>query len=183
MLLLNNLNLEQKDIVEYNDNLLVIACPGSGKTRTLVAKLIYEGMKLKKNEKVAAITYTNLAAEEIALRLDANYIDNQFYWGGTIHSFCTNWIIKPYSHVIEELKYGYTFIDEDDVEEIIKNILDTLSLKYVDFNTRRNSNGDLLSLNEKNDLILNEYDRKLKTERLIDYDLILYYSSLALHKP
>lgn len=82
MFLLNNLSTEQKEIVEYNDNLLVIACPGSGKTRTLVAKLIYEGMKLKKNEKVAAITYTNLAAEEIALRLEANCADDHFYWGG-----------------------------------------------------------------------------------------------------
>lgn len=176
MLLLNTLSLEQKEIVEYNDNLLVIACPGSGKTRTLVAKLIFEGNKLKKNEKVAAITYTNLAAEEIALRLEANCIDDQFYWGGTIHSFCTNWIIKPFSHVLEELKNGYTFIDEDDVEEIIQNILVTLSLRNVEFNTRRDLNGNLVSLNEQNGIILKEYDIKLKTKRLVDFDLILYYS-------
>lgn len=176
MFLLNNLSLEQKEIVEYNDNLLVIACPGSGKTRTLVAKLIYEGLKLKKNEKVAAITYTNLAAEEIALRLEANCADDDFYWGGTIHSFCTNWIIRPFSHVLEELKYGYTFLDEDDVEEIKDNILDISGLRNIEFNTRRNQNGDLINLNDENELILIEYDRKLKTERLVDYDLILYYS-------
>ncbi|AVF28911.1 UvrD-helicase domain-containing protein [Paenibacillus larvae] len=170
MLLLNTLSLEQKGIVEYNDNLLVIACPGSGKTRTLVAKLIYEGIKLKKNEKVAAITYTNLAAEEIALRLEANCIEDQFYWGGTIHSFCRNWIIKPFSHLVEELKYGYSLLDEDDVKEIKQGLGD------INLNTRRNPNGDLVSVNEENDLILKEYDHKLKTERLVDYDLILYYA-------
>lgn len=176
MLLLNTLSLEQMDIVEYNDNLLVIACPGSGKTRTLVAKLIYEGTKLKKNEKIVAITYTNLAAEEISLRLDTNCIDDQFYWGGTIHSFCTNWIIKPYSHILKELKYGYTFLDEDDVEEMLNSIMDTLDLRNVEFNTRRNQNGDFISLNDENSLLLQEYDHRLKNERLVDYDLILYYS-------
>ncbi|KFN12122.1 MAG: ATP-dependent helicase [Paenibacillus macerans] len=182
MILLNTLSTEQREIVEFNDNLLVIACPGSGKTRTLVAKLIYEGMKLKKNEKVAAITYTNLAAEEIELRLEANFVDNQFYWGGTIHSFCTNWIIKPFSHVLDELKYGYSFLDEDDVQEITDNIMDTLNLRNIDFNTRRNQNGDFISINDENDLILKEYDRKLKKERLVDFDLILFYSYKILKK-
>lgn len=176
MNLLNSLNTEQKEVVEYNDHLLVIACPGSGKTRTLVAKLIYESTRLQKNEKIAAITYTNLAADEIALRLESNSIDDKFYWGGTIHSFCTNWIIKPFSHLIEELKYGYTFIDEEDVEEITDNIMNSLGLINIEFSTRRDSNGDFISLNEKNDMLLIEYDRKIKRERLVDFDLVLYYS-------
>ncbi|EGP1456974.1 UvrD-helicase domain-containing protein, partial [Salmonella enterica] len=29
------------DAVEFNDNLLLTACPGSGKTKTLVSKLCY----------------------------------------------------------------------------------------------------------------------------------------------
>lgn len=67
-------------------------------------------------------------------------------------------------------------MDEDDVEEIKNNILDISGLRNIEFNTRRNQNGDLINLNDENELILIEYDRKLKTERLVDYDLILYYS-------
>ncbi|MBD2845459.1 ATP-dependent helicase [Paenibacillus sp. IB182496] len=163
MNLLNSLNTEQKEVVEYNDHLLVIACPGSGKTRTLVAKLIYEGTRLKKNEKIAAITYTNLAAEEIELRLEANCVDDKFYWGGTIHSFCSNWIIKPFSHLVEELKYGYTFIDEEDVEEITENIMKSLDLKYIEFNTRRDPNGNMVGLNEENVMLLIESVQKAST--------------------
>ncbi|MEK5418537.1 ATP-dependent helicase [Paenibacillus sp. FSL L8-0708] len=176
MKLLNSLNTEQKEVVEFNDHILVTACPGSGKTRTLVAKLVYEGNKLKKNQKVAAITYTNLAAEEIEHRLEANCIDDQFYWGGTIHSFCTQWILKPFSHLIEELRYGYSFIDEEDAEEIIDSIKDTMSLGWINYSTRRNANGEFTNLNEENDVLLREYDRKLKIERFVDFDLILYYS-------
>lgn len=32
---------EQRDAVEYSGNLLLTACPGSGKTKTLVSKLAY----------------------------------------------------------------------------------------------------------------------------------------------
>lgn len=176
MNLLNLLNAEQKEVVEYNDHMLVAACPGSGKTRTLVAKLIYEGAKLKKNQKIAAITYTNLAAEEIEHRLESNCIEDQFYWGGTIHSFCIQWVLKPFSYLVEELRYGYSFIDEEHSEEIIDSIKNTMQLGNINYSTRRNANGELANLNSDNDLLLREYDRRLKAERLVDFDLILYYS-------
>ncbi|XIP46419.1 UvrD-helicase domain-containing protein [Enterococcus faecium] len=40
--IVNDLNLEQKDVVESEDNLYVNACPGSGKTRVLTRKIAYQ---------------------------------------------------------------------------------------------------------------------------------------------
>ncbi|WP_426725968.1 UvrD-helicase domain-containing protein [Enterobacter cloacae complex sp. 277I4] len=36
-----NLTSEQMDAVKFNGNLLLTACPGSGKTKTLVSKLCF----------------------------------------------------------------------------------------------------------------------------------------------
>ncbi|MCP8592646.1 UvrD-helicase domain-containing protein, partial [Acinetobacter baumannii] len=43
--IVNDLNLEQKDVVESEDNLYVNACPGSGKTRVLTRKIAYQAIK------------------------------------------------------------------------------------------------------------------------------------------
>ncbi|HBT4473254.1 TPA: UvrD-helicase domain-containing protein, partial [Enterococcus faecium] len=68
--IVNDLNLEQKDVVESEDNLYVNACPGSGKTRVLTRKIAYQAIKHDGSlKRIIAITYTNRAAEEIKERL------------------------------------------------------------------------------------------------------------------
>lgn len=68
-----NLTPEQMDAVTYVDDMLLSACPGSGKTKTLVSKLYHildnsEDLLIGKR-KVVAITYTNIAADTITERL------------------------------------------------------------------------------------------------------------------
>ena len=65
------LNEEQSAVVRDNDNILLVACPGSGKTRTLTYKVANELSKLDSHKKfVIAITYTNRAANEIKERIE-----------------------------------------------------------------------------------------------------------------
>ena len=62
---------EQIEICKSEDNLLVKACPGSGKTRTITYKLAYRIEKHPENvKKLVAITYTNRAADEIIQRIN-----------------------------------------------------------------------------------------------------------------
>lgn len=62
----SKLNDQQIQAVEIDMHALVIACPGSGKTRVLTAKIAFELEKpTSKRKKIAALTYTNRAAEEI----------------------------------------------------------------------------------------------------------------------
>ncbi|MGQ3817090.1 UvrD-helicase domain-containing protein [Klebsiella quasipneumoniae subsp. similipneumoniae] len=56
---------EQIKSVLHEGNAVVMACPGSGKTRTLSYKIAYELSKSKVNRFIIALTYTNSAADEI----------------------------------------------------------------------------------------------------------------------
>ena len=91
------LNTDQELAVLESKSVLLIACPGSGKTRTLTYKIAYELDKLRsKKEFLIAITYTNRAADEVKERVMLLGVDTSQLWIGTIHSFCLEWILRPY---------------------------------------------------------------------------------------
>ena len=84
------LSEKQKAIVDFTEGaLLVKAGPGSGKTRVLIER-IKNLLRYKKRSKILALTFSNLAAEEMKQRLVEDkeieeFIDNVNV--GTIHSF------------------------------------------------------------------------------------------------
>ena len=81
------LNDEQDAAVRFEGGQFIIACPGSGKTRTLTYKIAYELSRLTSKRKfVVAITYTNRAADEIHERIEALGVDTTQLWIGTIHA-------------------------------------------------------------------------------------------------
>ncbi|MEA2003354.1 MAG: ATP-dependent helicase [archaeon] len=91
-----NLNAKQnRAVFKLTGNTLISASPGSGKTRTLVARAVHKLDILPKYKTIALITYTNAAADEIASRLVAE--KNVFI--GTIHSFCLKYILRPFSWI------------------------------------------------------------------------------------
>ena len=91
----NDLNPEQEKAIYNENSILLIACPGSGKTRTITYKIAYELSKLESNKQyIVAITYTNRAADEIKERIELLGVDTEQLWIGTIHSFCVEWILK-----------------------------------------------------------------------------------------
>ena len=91
---------QQHAAVIYDGNLSLTACPGSGKTRTLSAKLVREIEPLRGTPRaVACITYTNSAVQEIEQRA-ATLIepaDEIHFAVSTIHSFCLNNILRPFA--------------------------------------------------------------------------------------
>lgn len=87
------LNTQQKKAVfEIKSNCLVSASPGSGKTRTLVARAQYQLESLPQFKSLALITYTNAGADEIYSRIST---DKDIFIG-TIHSFCLEYILRPF---------------------------------------------------------------------------------------
>lgn len=67
---LDQLNDDQRRAVRHPGNLVVRAGPGSGKTRTLVAKAGYLlDAEVSARRGVASITYTRQAAREVTSRL------------------------------------------------------------------------------------------------------------------
>ncbi|WP_341744828.1 ATP-dependent helicase [Azonexus hydrophilus] len=63
-----NLNPEQQQVVDHDGNCLVVACPGSGKTRVIVIKIGHI-LKTVPKSRVCAVTFTRDAANELHERL------------------------------------------------------------------------------------------------------------------
>ena len=115
-----SLNDEQEVAILEKDSVLLIACPGSGKTRTLTYKIAYELSRLNSNKEfVIAITYTNNAADEIKERVELLGVDTTQLWIGTIHSFCMEWILKPYHLYSERLNNGFKVCNSFDTVNYI----------------------------------------------------------------
>lgn len=99
--LLERLNPEQLAAVEYDDNTVVLAGPGSGKTDTIVlkvARLLHSEVPPPRG--VACITYGNDAVREFSIRLRRLGIrQGQRLFLGTVHSFCLNRILRPFATI------------------------------------------------------------------------------------
>lgn len=118
-----SLNPEQVAAIECAENVFLSACPGSGKTRTLTYKIAAQLSALDSEKKtVVAITYTHRAADEIRDRVEQLGVPTQNLWIGTIHSFCLDWILRPYGMYHPRLKKGFRVIDSQESERMIEEL-------------------------------------------------------------
>lgn len=178
-MILAKLNDEQKLAVKQDGHVLLTACPGSGKTRVLIHKLAYKLKQLPDNTKkrIAAVTFTVRASEEIFRRLNGIGINSNKIWSGTLHSFCFEWILKPYSCYLPELTNGFAIADESFASDLISSLKAKYGLKEIDpVNLRMNRDGNYVEQKSIQKNLLAEYHSILTSKKLIDFELILYYS-------
>ncbi|MDD5431001.1 MAG: UvrD-helicase domain-containing protein [Candidatus Pacebacteria bacterium] len=178
------LNLKQQEAAEHKDGpLLITAGAGSGKTKTLVSRLL----KLLESdvipEKIVAITFTNKAANEIKKRVAA-IKKNQNYqpFIGTIHSFGAQ-IIKQEAPYFGRTK-NFTIFDDEDSLSLIKRILKDRDLPKERFNPLAimakisDIKSELKDVGEENEnaydsklaAIFNVYESELKKNNAFDFD-------------
>lgn len=176
------LNQEQAAAVEESSSVFLIACPGSGKTRTLTYKIAYE-LSLRTDKRiVVAITYTHRAADEIQERIEGMGVDTTGLWIGTIHSFCLEWIIKPYGIYHPELARGYRVLDKHDRELMLERLCSSYrGVTHWDCDYYFNSVGYHLGCTDTRKhkvihKILHEYFCELAKTRQIDFELILWHA-------
>lgn len=178
-----SLNAEQEEAIGEPESVFLIACPGSGKTRTLTYKVASELEKIDSHRKfVAAITYTHRAADEIEERIAALGVDTAQLWIGTIHAFCLEWILKPYGTYHPDLQRGFQVINSHESEVIFKRLcagyrsVSTFDCDYyftessIELGCRTASK--LPSIRK----ILSDYFEEIGTARQIDFELILKYA-------
>lgn len=94
--------LEQAAVVAAGGNCVVQACPGSGKTRTVGTRLAHrmEGWGSQRSG-IAAISFTNVAAREIADQLNRLGLPRTVpspHFLGTIDSFVDRFMFMPHAH-------------------------------------------------------------------------------------
>jgi len=118
-------NPKQLEAIQSTDGpLLIIAGPGSGKTFTLVERIVYLiTQKGVAPENLLVVTFTEKAAQELTTRisnrlnaLNIRFNLNEMYLG-TIHSICLRWL-EEYRE-FTRLKRNYTMMDEFDQKYFI----------------------------------------------------------------
>lgn len=111
-----NLTIEQKAAVDQAGNVCLVSCPGSGKTRTIAAKLVSCINDVRNStRKVACITHTNAAADEIEFRMcQLLFADEDTYYEVcTIHAFVLQNILKPFHRLLPEFIDGFEILTSD----------------------------------------------------------------------
>ncbi|WP_329486631.1 ATP-dependent helicase [Kitasatospora sp. NBC_01246] len=100
---IKELDPQQREAATHAGNVIVIAGPGAGKTRTLVARVGVLLTTTSSRRGVAALTYTEAAADEMTTRLHGLGIrPGRRLTSATVHSFCLNSVLRPYAHLIDE---------------------------------------------------------------------------------
>lgn len=192
-----NLSSKQKQIVEHIDGaLLVKAGPGSGKTRVLTERVKHL-LSEKKRSRVLALTFSNMAAEEMRSRLET---DPDVGEGvervtiGTIHSFCLDIIqsrgyllgLRPdislfesendrsailRSVILDEAEFGMLLRRQQKPEDFLKNCLSMISEQK-----RSLVSPELCSINEPFPSIYQKYNDILRNQNAMDFDDILFFA-------
>ncbi|MDB5388408.1 MAG: ATP-dependent helicase [Planctomycetaceae bacterium] len=122
---------EQQAAVDYQDNLCLTSCPGSGKTRTIIVKLHRCIEEVRGTpRRIACITYTNAGVHEIEarLRLYGSSGDGDLCEVSTIHAFCLNYVLRPFAHLIPHLQGEWSVATSDD--PWFSSLVTRLSKKY-----------------------------------------------------
>jgi DNA helicase-2/ATP-dependent DNA helicase PcrA len=123
------LNEQQLDAVTVDGGAtLVLAGPGSGKTRVLTHRIAYliDQMGIPPYH-ILAVTFTNKAANEMKKRLESMVPERaQSVWLGTFHSICVKILRREARYL--PVDSNFTIYDVDDQAALIKNILKDLNL-------------------------------------------------------
>ena len=129
-----NLNKQQDKIVkaeQNKENILVLACPGSGKTHTLISRYINlvtnhpSGVNVDPDS-IIMITFTKKAGMEMENRLK-NLIPTKLpHYVGSLHGL-------GYRLLQRFNKINYTVLDDKDSRYLLKDVVDsTLSIDNID---------------------------------------------------
>lgn len=136
--LLSGLNAQQREAVSTVDGpMLVLAGPGSGKTRVLTHRIAYLIREVGiRPWNILAVTFTNKAAAEMRERVErllGGRLDGLQI--GTFHAICARLLRMEGDH----LPYGpdYAIYDTDDQQSLMRTILHELNIDTKKFNPGR----------------------------------------------
>ena len=125
---------EQRGAVNERGHVCLGSCPGSGKTRAIVAKLLscIESVR-DTTRRIACITHTVSAADEIEIRLRETCFAGEdiYYEVATIHGFALQNILRPFNRLLTELRHGFTILtpDADEYSQRAKQLIHNYGLK------------------------------------------------------
>jgi DNA helicase-2/ATP-dependent DNA helicase PcrA len=185
------LTSEQQAAVSFENDLLLSACPGSGKTRVILAKLLRLADQVVATPRfIGCITYTNAAVDEIEFRLRtyASTASAEKCEIATIHSFCLQFILKPYCWLIPEIPTGFKVLTREarEFEQIVRSVEDAFgraanSRTYDEYDSLSiDANGQPTGEGFTSGIVTEEsaslYWETVRTRGYLDFSMILSYS-------
>jgi DNA helicase-2/ATP-dependent DNA helicase PcrA len=194
--LLAGLNVQQKQAVMVGSGpILVMAGPGSGKTRVLTHRIAYLIGKMGvRPYNILAVTFTNKAAREMESRVD-NLLGEGAHGVtlGTFHAICAKILRREAEHL--PIKANFVIFDEDDQLALVKRVIADLNLDEKQYRPLSILNS---ISNAKNELILPDeypqqtyrdevvkrvyigYQQMLLANNAVDFDDLLLYTAFLL---
>ena len=196
--LLDNLNPQQLQAVTAGDGqILVLAGPGSGKTRVLTRRLAWliehEGIPAYD---IIAVTFTNKAAREMESRV-VNLVQRSLegIWLGTFHAMCAR-LLRRESNLLP-FKSNFVIFDENDQQSLVKK-----ALREFNIDEKAHRPASVLSAisSAKNDLltpkemptgsyreevvsrVYTRYQELLQINNAVDFDDLLFYAARLLQE-
>ncbi len=202
---LDELNeVQYKAVTTIGGPVMVIAGPGSGKTRVLTYRIAYMIEQGVKPRNILTLTFTNKAAREMKERLEKTVgPEANKVWAGTFHSIFAK-ILR-----FEADKIGFpasfTIYDTDDTKSMISHIVAEMNLdsKVYSANMIRNrissaksallspaaylQNEELMTQDKLNKVpligkIYEHYARRCKEAGSMDFDDLLYNTFVLFHR-
>ena len=193
--LLARLNPAQRDAVSASPGpLLVVAGPGSGKTRVLTHRIAYLIQEMRVSPwHIMAVTFTNKAAREMEHRIEA-LLDGrpQGLNMGTFHAICARLLRREVDN-LTHYQRDFVIFDTADQLQVVKGALGELRLDDKKFPPAKMLNGISTA---KNDLITPDiyqatnyigevtrrvyeyYQLALQTNNAMDFDDLLMQAVL-----
>jgi DNA helicase-2/ATP-dependent DNA helicase PcrA len=194
---LSDLNPAQREAVTAPPGpILVLAGPGSGKTRVLTRRIVYRVDQLGATPgAIMAVTFTNKAAREMMARLDNLQGAEQTGRSslrslniGTFHSLCARILRRE----AEALPFTHDFVifDEADQRSLLRQIFKELNLDPKKVQPRRVHDAISRAKNELTDIetfvaesyfqeiirrVLERYQQLLLANNALDFDDLLQY--------
>ena len=200
---LENLNEKQKEAVLAEDNtLILIAGPGSGKTRVLTCKIAHLKANSTPSGQILAVTFTNKAAKEMKERLQHMLGEEavRYMWVNTFHAACVKMLRENYDKI--DLARHFTIYDQKDSTETLKEVLKEMvqselpedellkEIHYIrkEISTAKN---DSMSAEDYSHIVADNqvysvwrrYQEKLTQSKALDFDDILLKTKELLEIP
>src|SRR5262245_48933293 len=185
---------QREAVLHMEGPLLVLAGPGSGKTRVItcrIAHLIHQGVPASQ---ILAITFTNKAAGEMKQRVEA-MMPGSRVWISTFHALGVR-LLRQYADRLG-LDRNFTIYDQADRIRVVKSALDAADIDNTRFTPDAiqgaitHAKNPLLLPNQyekqANDYfkqivaqVYPVYEKRMRDQNALDFDDLLLWPALAL---
>lgn len=207
--LFDGLNPPQREAVEHGRGpLLILAGPGSGKTRVVTRRAAHLARTVTTPERILAITFTNKAAREMRERIEELYGGGGSIVGAggggrvgrgmtvcTFHALCAK-LLRIYGDRAG-IDPGFTIFDRDDRRKLLKQAIEACDLSTSNYSPAAaeavisNAKNDLLTAKRFEDAacdwrertmarVYTQYEKMLRAQNGLDFDDLLLRVAIML---